>query len=115
MLCTQTIFLSNILPLRWDLFFQPLPIIFLATSLIFAALIWLIWKKREKQDLIIGPKELGATDSSLKLFYGWVPVILGIHVAVALLVNGVPRYCSCCIILSHAIVHYLYAIFAEHF
>lgn len=82
-------FLSTILPLRWDLFFQPLPIIFLATSIIFTALIWLIWKKREKKDLIIGPKELGATDNSLKLFYGWVPVILGIHVAVALLVNGV--------------------------
>lgn len=81
--------LSNILPLRWDLFFQPLPIFFLAISIIFAALIWLIWKKREKKDLIIGPKELGATDYSLKLFYGWVPVILGVHVAVALLVNGV--------------------------
>lgn len=79
----------NILPLRWDLFFQPLPIIFLAGCIILTALIWLIWKKREKKDLIIGPKELGATDNSLKLFYGWVPVILGIHVAVALLVNGV--------------------------
>ena len=81
--------LSNILPLRWDLFFQPLPIIFLATSIILTALIWLIWKKRQKKDLIIGPKEFGASDSSLKLFYGWVPVILGIHVAIALLVNGV--------------------------
>lgn len=79
----------NILPLRSDLFFQPLPIIFLAMSIILTALICLIWKKREKKDLIIGPKELGATDNSLKLFYGWVPVILGIHVAVALLVNGI--------------------------
>lgn len=82
-------FLSNILQLRWDLFFQPLPIIFLTTSIILTALIWLIWEKREKKDLIIGPEALGATDRSLKLFYAWVPVILGIHVAVALLVNGV--------------------------
>lgn len=81
--------LSNVLPLRWDLFFQPLPLIFLGTSLILTALIWLIWKKRAEKDFIIGPKELGATDNSLKLFYGWVPVILGIHVAIALLVNGV--------------------------
>lgn len=79
----------NVLTLRWDLFFQPLPIIFLAMSIILTALIWLFWKKREKKDLIIGPKELGATDNSLKQFYGWVPVILGIHVAVALLVNGI--------------------------
>lgn len=82
-------FSSQDQPLRWDLFFQPLPVNFLAMSIILSALIWLIWKKREKKDLIIGPKELGATDNSLKLFYGWVPVILGIHVAIALLVNGV--------------------------
>lgn len=82
------LFGSN-LPLRWDLFFQPLPIIFLVISIALTALIWLIWKKREKKDLIIGPKELGASDSSLKLFYGWVPVILGIHIAVTLLVNGI--------------------------
>jgi uncharacterized membrane protein YphA (DoxX/SURF4 family) len=80
---------SSTLSLRWDLFFQPLPIFFLAISVILTALIWLIWKKRGKKDLIIGPKELGATDNSLKLFYGWVPVILGIHVAIALLVNGI--------------------------
>lgn len=82
-------FFAKSLPLRWDLFFQPLPIIALATSIILAALIWLIWEKRQKKDLIIGPQELGATDSSLKLFYGWVPVILGIHLAVTLLVNGI--------------------------
>lgn len=82
-------FLAQNLPLRWDLFFQPMPLIFVTTSLILTLLIWLFWTKRQKKDLIISPIEFGATDSSLKLFYGWVPVILGIHVAVALLVNGV--------------------------
>lgn len=82
-------FLNQVLPLRWDLFFQPLPLLFLAMSLLLTLLIWLIWKKRNQQDFFIGPAELGATDKSLKLFYGWVPVILGIHVAVSLLVNGV--------------------------
>lgn len=85
----QKYILGNTLPLRWDLFFQPLPIFFLAASLLLTILIWLIWRKRDKQDFLLGPKELGATKKSLKLFYGWVPVILGIHVAVALLVNGV--------------------------
>jgi uncharacterized membrane protein YphA (DoxX/SURF4 family) len=80
---------GNTFPLRWDLFFKPLPIIFLAISIILAILIWLIWKKRRQKDFIIGPKELGATNENLKLFYGWVPLILGIHVAVPLLVNGV--------------------------
>lgn len=81
--------LNNTLPLRWDLFFHPLPLIFLAASLILTALIWLVWKRRSQRDFLIGPKELGATDYGLKQFYGWVPVILGIHVSVALLVNGV--------------------------
>lgn len=85
----QSKYLAAIMPLRWDLFFQPLPLLFLAGSLVFTLLIWTIWKKRDQQDLLIGPKELGATNNSLKIFYGWVPVILGIHVAVALLVNGV--------------------------
>lgn len=82
-------FLDNTIPQRWDLFFQPLPIIFFAASLILTALCWLVWKKRNQRDFLIGPKELGATNQSLKQFYGWVPVILGIHVALALLVNGV--------------------------
>lgn len=75
--------------LRWDLFFQPLPVASIIGVLILTGIFLLIWKKRLQKDFIIGPQELGATDKSLKLFYGWVPVILGIHVAVALLVNGV--------------------------
>lgn len=75
--------------LRWDLFFQPLPIVSLTVSLGLAALLWIFWKKRGSRDILIGPNELGATNNSLKLFYGWVPLILGIHVAAALLINGI--------------------------
>lgn len=64
-------------------------LIVLALSLILASLTWLVWQKRQKEDFLFGPKDLGATDQSLKLFYGWVPVILGIHMAAALLINGV--------------------------
>lgn len=81
--------LGDNLPLTWGLFLQPLPLASIAVILLLTALIWLIWKKREKKDLIFAPKEFGATDSSLKLFYGWVPVILGIHIAIPLLVNGI--------------------------
>lgn len=80
---------SENIPLRWDLFFHPLPIISVIISLILAALIWFIWKKRDEQEFIISPKELGASDSNLKIFFGWVPLILGIHTAIALLVNGI--------------------------
>lgn len=47
------------------------------------------WKRRQQRDLIPGPEILGATDDGLARFYGWVPVIIGIHFAVPLLVLGV--------------------------
>lgn len=77
------------LDLRWDLFFQPLPLAALAIAIILTYLAWILWKKGEKNDFIIGPKELDASDQNLILFYGWAPLILGIHLAIPLLVNGI--------------------------
>lgn len=76
-------------PLQWELFFKPMPLLFFIASLFIAALIWFLWRKREEVDFLPSPKSLGASDRSLKLFYGWVPVILGVHVAIPLLINGV--------------------------
>ena len=47
------------------------------------------WRKRERRDFIPGPERLGATESGLARFYGWVPVVLGVHFAVPLLVLGI--------------------------
>jgi len=47
------------------------------------------WRKRQGRDLIPGPERLGASDDGLARFYSWVPVVLGIHFAVPLLVLGV--------------------------
>lgn len=76
-------------PLRWDLFFQPLPLLFLAICLILTGVAWFLWKKREGEDLLPGPTVLGASDKSLKIFYSLVPVILGVHLTFPLLVNGI--------------------------
>lgn len=72
-----------------ELFFQPLPTFFLICSFILTGVFWKIWQIRDKTDFIWGPKDLGASDKNLKLFYGWVPLILGVHVAIPLIVNGV--------------------------
>lgn len=77
-----------ILAADWGLFFQPLPIFFLLDSIILTGIVLLLWNKRQQQDFIPGPEQLGATNRSLKQFYGFVPLILGIHVALALLING---------------------------
>ncbi len=47
------------------------------------------WRKRKGMDLVPGPERLGATDEGLTRFYAWVPIILGLHFAVPLLVLGV--------------------------
>ncbi len=47
------------------------------------------WRRRGQRDLIPGPERLGATDEGMARFYSWVPVVIGIHFAVPLLVLGV--------------------------
>ena len=47
------------------------------------------WRTRKRNDFIPGPERLGATETGLARFYGWVPVVLGVHFAVPLLVLGV--------------------------
>ncbi len=48
-----------------------------------------LWHWRKKKDLVPGPEVLGATDEMIVRFYSWVPLILGIHFAVPLMVLGV--------------------------
>lgn len=74
--------------LRWDLFFTSMPILTVVLTFVIACLLGYWWNKRHHVDFMIGPKELGASDWSLQQFYSWVPVILGIHLAIALLING---------------------------
>ncbi len=47
------------------------------------------WRQRGRNDLVPSPKRLGAVESGMARFYGWVPVVLGVHFAVPLLVLGV--------------------------
>lgn len=60
-----------------------------AVAVVITLLAALFWRKRKAQDLIPGPERLGATETGLARFYGWVPVVLGVHFAVPLLVLGV--------------------------
>lgn len=75
-------------PLRWDLFFRPLPIGFLAGVLVITLAAWIVWRMRGRRDLLPGPEALGAEPERRMAFYGLVPAILGLHMAVPLLVNA---------------------------
>ncbi|MBA2441038.1 MAG: DoxX protein [Rubrobacter sp.] len=74
--------------LRWDLFFQPLPLLFVGGVLLATVTAGVLWLRRGRS-YVPGPGALGATDERQSLLYAFVPLILGIHVAVPLLVNGV--------------------------
>lgn len=79
----------DIWEINWELYLQPLPIFFLICSFVLTGIFWKIWQKRDHNGLIWGPKDFGASDANLKLFYGWLPFILAVHVAIPLIVNGV--------------------------
>ncbi|CAN5197195.1 hypothetical protein BH18ACT10_BH18ACT10_04490 [soil metagenome] len=79
---------SSEFPLRWDLLFRPLPLAFVAAVLLAVLAVALLWRSRGGRGFLLGPEALGATEERRALFYGLVPLILGVHVAVPLLVNG---------------------------
>jgi hypothetical protein len=77
------------LPLRWDLFFRPLPLAFAAAVLLATAVAALWWRARGRRGFVPGPEFFGATPDTRSALYSFLPLMIGIHVAVPLLVNGV--------------------------
>lgn len=75
-------------PLRWDLFFQPLPLALVGAVLLASLAAGALWR-RWGLGIVPGPGTFGSSSSRRAVFYGLVPLILGVHVAVPLLVNGV--------------------------
>jgi hypothetical protein len=76
-------------PLRWDLFFRPLPLAFAGAALLVTLGAWLWWRARGRRGFVPGPESFGTTEERRSALYGLVPLILGAHIAVPLLVNGV--------------------------
>ncbi len=76
-------------PMRWDLFFRPLPLSFTGGVLVLFGILCVLWRLRRGRDFIPGPEFFGATPETRTKFYGLVPAILGLHVAIPLLVYGV--------------------------
>lgn len=74
---------------RWDLLVQGLPLAFLGGTLFLTLLIGLLWRLRGGRGFLPGPELFGDLPVRRAALYGLVPAILGIHIAVPLLVNGV--------------------------
>lgn len=76
-------------PLRVDLLFKPLPLAFIVAVVVATVVGAWLWRLRGGRDFVPGPTFFGATPDRLAALYSLVPLILGIHIAVPLLVNGV--------------------------
>jgi uncharacterized membrane protein YphA (DoxX/SURF4 family) len=75
-------------PLRFDLLLRPLPLAFVTAVVVVTLLAGIVWRMRGR-GFVPGPEHFGTTGERRSLLYGLVPLILGIHIAVPLLVNGV--------------------------
>ncbi len=76
-------------PLRWDLFFQPLPLSLFAAVLLATGVGAWLWRARAGRDLLPDVERLGATPERHRQLMRLIPLILGVHVAVPLLVAAV--------------------------
>jgi uncharacterized membrane protein YphA (DoxX/SURF4 family) len=65
-----------------------LPLSLILGVIIVSSLAWLWFVRRGRRDLLPDPQGFGATPAGLTQFYALVPLILGIHFAVALLSCG---------------------------
>ena len=76
-------------PTDWGAAVRFPAILAVAVAVATTALIGLWWRARRHRDLIPGPEVLGATDAGRARFYALVPLILGIHLALPLIVLGI--------------------------
>jgi uncharacterized membrane protein YphA (DoxX/SURF4 family) len=74
---------------RWEKAFQFPGVLGVGAALALTALVGLLWRARRGRDLIPGPEALGATASGRARFYAVVPLILGIHAGLPLLVLAI--------------------------
>jgi uncharacterized membrane protein YphA (DoxX/SURF4 family) len=76
-------------PLDLTAFFQPLPLLFAGGVALVVLVLWLWQRARAGRGFLPGAEFFNATDERRMGLYGFVPAILGIHIAVPLLVGGV--------------------------
>jgi hypothetical protein len=53
------------------------------------AIALLVWLKRERREIVPGPLQLGMDSENYQRLLSWVPLVIGLHSAVPLLVAGV--------------------------
>jgi uncharacterized membrane protein YphA (DoxX/SURF4 family) len=80
---------ASLYPTRWDALLRPAALLAIGVAVSLTGLAWILWRGRDGRDLIPGPEALGAEEAGRVRFYALVPLILGVHLALSLIVLGV--------------------------
>ena len=76
-------------PTQWEQVFRSPQIVGVLLALALTIVLALVWRGTGGRALLPGPQAFGATPGSRAHFYALVPLILGIHVGVPLIVLGI--------------------------
>lgn len=75
-------------PVQWDAVLTPATWIPLGVALSITAVAVVLWRARGRRPLIPGPIELGMKWQNYQDLLSWMPLVIGLHTAVPLLVSG---------------------------
>src|SRR5262245_16615263 len=73
-------------PTAWAAALHPPEVIGVCVAIVLTIVAGLVWRALGRHNLIPGPEILGSGDESRMKFYAVVPLILGVHVALPLIV-----------------------------
>jgi len=76
-------------PVQYDLALTPRTWIPLAVAVGITALAVVVWRARGRRPLVPGPIELGMKWQNYQDLLSWMPLVIGVHTAVTLLVSGI--------------------------
>ena len=76
-------------PTQWEQVFRFPEIVGVSLALAATIVLAIVWRRTGGRGLLPGPEALGATPDGRARFYSLVPLILGIHVGLPLLVLGI--------------------------
>ncbi len=76
-------------PVQYDLALTPRTWIPLAIALGITAGAVVVWRWREQRPIVPGPLELGMKWENYQDLLSWMPLVIGVHTAVTLLVSGI--------------------------
>src|SRR4026207_1907421 len=78
-------------PVRFDTWSSPNSLVPIAIAVGITLAATLIWRARGRHSVVPGPISLGMPWENYVLLLTWVPLVIGVHMGVTLLVSGVNR------------------------